>query len=138
MIIYVGDNDTLRRLVFEKLTKLGYKHHAISINDLAYGYITIKGEENNLLRNNLWLSKKDFIEKHVSLGYENPVDAAEFLSSNFNLKPNVTIILNNEYKAIVDFYHQTIKVGCQNFPFEKVVELYNLIKDESKDNTKDS
>jgi len=38
------------------------------------------------------------------------------------------IQLNDNYNAIIDEKSKTIEVGCQTFTFDKVKELYNLIK----------
>jgi hypothetical protein len=44
---------------------------------------------------------------------------------------NKTISLNDEYVAVVDFETSMIKVGCQEIPFSKVKELYNLLNNKS-------
>ncbi len=36
--------------------------------------------------------------------------------------------LTDDYEAVVDYSGKIVKVGCQNIPFSKVKELYNLIK----------
>lgn len=42
-------------------------------------------------------------------------------------KVNTTIELTRDYTAIVNYKTRIVTVGCQEIPFSKVTELYNLI-----------
>ncbi len=42
--------------------------------------------------------------------------------------PLTKMRLTDDYEAVVDYSGKIVKVGCQNIPFSKVKELYNLIK----------
>jgi hypothetical protein len=44
-----------------------------------------------------------------------------------NYQPTTTVELNKNYTAIIDWSNSEIKVGCQTIPFNKVVELYDVI-----------
>ena len=41
----------------------------------------------------------------------------------------VAVKLNSEYTAEVNYDTKTVKVGCQEFPFERVHALYNVINE---------
>jgi hypothetical protein len=44
-------------------------------------------------------------------------------------KPQKTIKLTNDYKAIINYSKEVVEVGCQTIPFSKVEELAKLIKE---------
>jgi hypothetical protein len=66
-------------------------------------------------------------------GYPSNMEAASLETEHRELiwekQELVTIKLTPDYNAIVDHSTSTVKVGCQNIPFDKVRELAKLIKD---------
>jgi len=46
-----------------------------------------------------------------------------------SFEPDVIVELNDEYSAKVDKENKVVKVGCQDIPFSKVVELYEALDD---------
>lgn len=64
------------------------------------------------------LSQTRELDKKVSL--------EEFLSLFFGEDVD-RIQLTPHYEAVIDHKEKVVVVGCQNIPFAKVTELYNLI-----------
>jgi hypothetical protein len=44
-----------------------------------------------------------------------------------NFRNTTTVQLNKEYKAEIDLYSQSVKVGCQTFEFEAIERLHKAI-----------
>jgi hypothetical protein len=48
-------------------------------------------------------------------------------------KKELVVTLNNTYSAVVDYKTRIVKVGCQEIPICKVIELADLIKTNEPD-----
>lgn len=82
----------------------------ISFPDNDYPYLLWDG--NHLTQTHA--KNKDIIETNVT----------DFLK---HFSDTTTFKLNDDYTAVVNSRTKTITIGCQNIPFSKVNELYNLI-----------
>jgi hypothetical protein len=55
------------------------------------------------------------------------IGVGEMFESLANAKPTNRMRLTETYEAVVNYNSQTVTVGCQTIPFEKVTELYRLM-----------
>ena len=53
----------------------------------------------------------------------------EMLKAN---KHKFSVVLNEDYTAVVDTKKKLVRVGCQEFEFDRVLELANVIKQKTK------
>ena len=72
----------------------------------------------------------DINDSHIygSHSGENEVNASFIFQKIIDFKSSVSLRLNDDYTAKLDYDLQLVKVGCQTFSFDIIKDLYKLIK----------